>query len=222
MLLQFLSSPIVGCGDAELQSLPADWEAYVVGIHVLASGQVKGICGWFLLGLVFCGRAARGRRLPRYGDDLDGVSFKRFGSGYGELLAKDGNLVALVGHEILQTSWECDGACDLEEVPPVARQFRGWGLDIASGCPGRLGEEEHAVQLCGHGYGDSLHVVAEDGVGDCGEGEAEQLVVALDAGAFGHAVLVVWVDGLLIAALDVGEGVIVGAGEALERGRGLL
>ena len=96
----------------------------------------------------------------------------------------------------------------------------GGGLHVAGGGPGRLCEEKHAVQLGGHVDGQSLHGVAQHGVGHGGQGEAEQLVVAVDAGALGHAILVVGVDGLLVAALDVGEGVLVGAGKALER-RGL-
>jgi hypothetical protein len=78
------------------------------------------------------------------------------------------------------------------------------------------------MELGRHGYGDSLHGIGEDGVWYDGQREAEELVVALDAGTLGHAIVVVWVYRLLVAALDVGEGVLVGARVALELGRELL
>lgn len=77
------------------------------------------------------------------------------------------------------------------------------------------------MQLGSHGYRDALHVVAEDCVGNDGEREAEQLVVALDAGALGHTILL-GVHRLLVAALDIGEGVLVVGREALEVLLGLL
>lgn len=205
-----------------MESLPANGEADVFRVHVLACGQVQGVRRGFLLCLVFDRRIAGGWCLPGHRDDLDGVSLERFSGRYGEFLAQDGDLVSLVRHEELQAPGQGDCAGDLEEVPSIAGQFSGRRLHIGGGCPWRLGEEEHAVELGGHGDGHALHGIAQQGIGDGGLGEAEQLVVALDAGAFGHAVLVVGVDRLLVAALDVGEGVVVGAGEALQLGRGLL
>jgi hypothetical protein len=136
-------------------------------------------------------------------------------------LAKNGYLLALVGHQKLQAARKGDGASDLEESPPVASQL-GRRLDVGCGCPGRFGQKEHAMELGRHGYGDSLHGIGEDGVWYDGQREAEELVVALDAGTLGHAIVVVWVYRLLVAALDVGEGVFVGARVALELGRELL
>lgn len=222
VLLQLLPTAVVRRCNAKLQPLPADGEADIIRIHVLAGGEIERIGRGFLFGLVLHGRGACCRCLPRHGYDLDRVAFQRLCGRNGQLLTKNGELVALIGQDVLQVPRQGDGASDLKEIPTIARQLRWWRLYIARSSPGRLGEKEHAVELGSHGDGDALHRIAEDGVGHVGEGEAEQLVVALNVGALGHAILVVWVDGLLVAALDIGEGVLVGGGEALEVGRGLL
>lgn len=216
MLLQLLPPAVVRCRYPELQSLPADGEIDILRVHILPLREIQRVRGRLLLRLVFGYRGAARRRLPGNRDDLDRIALERLGGRDGEFLGDYGDLLALLRHDVLEVPRHGDGACDLEEVPPVARQLRGRGLHVVGRGPGRLGEEEHAVQLGRHGYGDAAHGEVEQGVGDIGEGEAEQLVVALDVGALRLVAILVGVDRVLVAAQDVGEGVLVGGGEALE------
>ena len=68
----------------------------------------------------------------------------------------------------------------------------------------------------GHGYFLLLGQV-ENGIGHTWQREAQELVVAVDARALGNAVLVVWMYGLLICAVHLGEGIFVGARISSER-----
>lgn len=78
------------------------------------------------------------------------------------------------------------------------------------------------MELGSHGHLHALQAIAEDRIWQARQREAEQLVVALDAGAFGEAIVLVGVYRLLIDAVRLGEGVIVGAGEALQGRGGVL
>jgi len=71
------------------------------------------------------------------------------------------------------------------------------------------------MELGGHGYLCPAHGIVEDGIGDIGQRKTKKLVVAVDAGALGWAGLF-WVDRLLVATENVGEGIVVCAREALQ------
>jgi hypothetical protein len=222
MLLEFLAAAIVGGRDAELQSLPRDREGCELGVHVLAIRHQVEVDGRrFLLGLVLGpgdgGTVHGGRGLPRDGDDLDRVPLDGLGGGHDQFLGQDRDAVAVIRHDVAHAAGQGDGAGDLEEVAAIAGQLGHLRRHVGGRVgPGRLGQEEHAMQLRRDGNGGAAEGVVEQGEAVHGHGEGQELVVVVDGlGGLllgGHRV-----EGGRAQEVGGGKGVLVGR-KASERG----
>ena len=219
MLLQFLPTAVVGRRYPELQSLPLEREACVLGVDVLYTRHVQRNRRRLSLNLVVRRRLIHiGRGFPRHRDDLDRVSLCRLGGRDDKLLTDDGDLLRFVGHDITQHPRQRNIASNLKQVSTVASQFRGWTVCVSSVRPRRFGEEEHAMKLRRQRYRCLAIIVVEKYIIQTRHGKAKQLVIA---GYCSLALGRLLVHGLFECADNIRKRVVKGIRKALQRRRGL-
>ena len=211
MLLQPLPPPIVRGCMLELQPLPGNRDGDAGRVQLGIQAQIQWPAGRGSARLVL----ARGSiaRLPRYADDLGGLPLDALQSRDGRLQIVDRHVLTLSIDHVRDAPRQRDHAGDLEEVPAIAGQLHRSAGGLAP--KHILGDEEHAVQLCGHGR-PGLALVVEDGRLEDRGAETQEFVVGVCGG--GVATLGcrgIVEDRFIGRAGLVGEGIFKGGGEGV-------
>ena len=184
VLLQLRSPTIVCRGHAELESFPGKGNNGIVGVHLVVD-HVERDRYRFFLRLLFRGRSRRRSGcLPRHRNDFHGAALARLSCRDDQLLRQNGDPLTSLGQNVLHHPRHGHRASDLKEVPTVTSQLGRLIEAFHHARSGRLCQEEHAMQLRGHGDGDLAGGIVQKGVVGDGWLEAKQLVTLLDRWSF--------------------------------------